>query len=213
MIAAISGVVISLISSGGYWSVILLMALESACLPLPSEIIMPFAGYLASTGRLNLLWVATAGAVGCNFGSPIAWLIGHYGGRPLAERWGRILFIDREELERMSRLFVRYGAITIFVSRLLPGVRTYIALPAGIAHMRQLPFQIYTFLGSWPWCFVLAYIGVRLGREWNSDPRLRQVFQASEGVVLLLVAVAIVAYIAYRRAAFRRRQEERLRRP
>lgn len=174
------------------------MASESACLPLPSEIIMPFAGYLVSTGRFNLLLVATAGAIGCNVGSTIAYVVGYYGGRPLVERWGRFVLLGRGEIDRMDRFFARFGLLAVFIARLLPGVRTFIALPAGVARMRQLPFQVYTFVGSWPWCYGLAYVGMKLGQRWNSDPRLHSVMQQFQSVVLAAMAVCIIGFVIWR---------------
>ena len=191
----------AVISAGGYAGIAGLMALESACTPLPSEIIMPFAGYLVSTGRFNLLAVATAGAVGCNIGSTIAYLVGARAGRPAVERWGRWLLIYPADLDRVDRFFARYGNFAIFVSRLLPGVRTVISLPAGVARMPMLPFQVYTFLGSWPWCLALAWVGLRLGERWNSDPRLRDIAHRFELVVLVAMLVGLVAYIWWRRRA------------
>lgn len=191
IIAPIAGFIIATISSLGYAGIVVLMAIESACIPLPSEIIMPFSGYLASTGRFQLVWVATAGAIGCNVGSTIAYAVGYWGGRPLIERWGAYVLMSRRDLELVERFFARYGGITVFVGRLLPVIRTFIALPAGIARMPQLRFQAYTFLGSWPWCYALAYVGYRLGERWRSDPALRDFlhrFDAAIVVALLLAA-------------------------
>ena len=187
-----------MISGGGYLGVAVLMALESACLPIPSEIIMPFAGYLVSTGRFDLALVATAGALGCNLGSAVAYAVGAYGGRRFIERYGRYVLLDMHELARVDRLFARYGNIVVFVSRLLPGVRTFIALPAGIARMRQLPFHVYTFLGSWPWCFGLAYVGYRLGERWNNDPALRAAMQRFEIVVVVGALALLAVYLRWR---------------
>ena len=173
IVAAVAGLITATISAMGYPGIVLLMAIESACIPLPSEIIMPFAGYLVFTGRFNLVLVATAGAIGCNLGSAVAYEVGDYGGRPFVERWGAYVLISRRDLERADRFFARCGDSPCFVARLLPVVRTFIALPAGIARMPQLRFHVYTFLGSWPWCFVLAYVGYVLGERWDSDPRLQ----------------------------------------
>ncbi|HLI04529.1 MAG TPA: DedA family protein, partial [Terracidiphilus sp.] len=140
------------IDAGGYAGVAALMAIESACIPLPSEIIMPFAGYVVYLGRFNLLLAATAGAIGCNLGSAVAYWIGAKGGRPLVERYGNWVLMSHGDLDRMTWFFERYGSITIMLGRLLPVVRTFIAFPAGIARMSQLRFHIYTFVGSWPWC-------------------------------------------------------------
>jgi membrane protein DedA with SNARE-associated domain len=191
------------ISAGGYAGIVALMAIESACLPLPSEVIMPFAGYLVSTGRFNLFLVATAGAIGCNAGSAIAYWVGAHGGRPLAERWGRYVLIDRGELDRVDRFFKRFGSAAVFIGRLLPGVRTFIALPAGIARMPLVPFHIYTFVGSWPWCFGLAYVGMKLGQRWNSDPRLQELMHSSELVIAAVLLCAAAAYVVWRLRALR----------
>jgi len=144
------------IDRGGYAGIAALMGIESACTPLPSEIIMPFAGYLVYLGRFNLLWAATAGAVGCNLGSAVAYWLGAIGGRPLVERYGKWVLMNHHDLDRMTVFFNRHGSITVLVARLLPVVRTFIAFPAGIARMPQLRFHIYTFVGSWPWCLGLA---------------------------------------------------------
>lgn len=124
------------ISSGGYVGIAILMAIESACIPLPSEIIMPFAGYLVSTGRFDLYLAATAGAIGCNLGSIVAYEIGKRGGRPVAERWGRYLLIGPGELDAADRFFARWGSIAVLIGRLLPVIRSFIAFPAGVARMR-----------------------------------------------------------------------------
>lgn len=160
---------------------------------------MPFAGYLVSTGRFNLWLVATAGAIGCNVGSEIAYSVGAWAGRPAIERWGRFVLIHAADLRRVDWFFQRFGNLAIFVSRLLPGVRTYVALPAGVARMPRLKFHVYTFLGSWPWCLGLAWIGLKLGQHWNSDPALRAFFHRSEAVVLAVMAVGMVTYIWWRR--------------
>lgn len=186
----LAGWIVAVISAGGYIGVALLMAIESACIPLPSEIIMPFAGYLVSTGQFSLIGAATAGAIGCNLGSTLAYFVAVYGGRPVIERWGPYLLIRHSDLERAERLFARYGSIMIFVGRLLPVVRTFIAFPAGLARMRMLPFQAYTFLGSWIWCFVLAYIGYILGDRWNSDPEFRRIYHALDVVIVAAIVAA-----------------------
>ena len=187
--------VTGIISHIGYPGVALLMAIESACIPLPSEIIMPFAGYLVYTGRFHLFWVATAGAIGCNIGSAVAYWIGAYGGRPLVERFGSYVLLSRRDLDRTTKFFERYGAITVLVGRLLPVVRTFIALPAGVARMPQLRFRIYTFVGSWPWCLALAYAGAKLGDAWNTDPRLKNVLHRADAAILAVLAVLFVWFI------------------
>lgn len=195
IITALSGFIIAVISGGGYLGIVVLMAIESACIPLPSEIIMPFSGYLVYTGRFNLIWVATAGALGCNLGSAIAYWIGAHGGRRLVERYGSYVLLSRHELELADRFFARWGNTAIFFSRMLPVIRTFIALPAGIAKMPQGKFHLYTFLGSWPWCFLLAYVGVKLGENWDKDPRLKTWFHRFDVVILGLIVAGIAVFV------------------
>ena len=198
LIAQLAAWVVAVISAGGYAGIAGLMAIESACLPLPSEVIMPFAGYLASTGRFHLALAATAGALGCNLGSTAAYWAGATGGRGFVERWGPYLLLHAGDLDRADRFFERYGGWAVLVGRLLPVVRTFIALPAGVARMPQLPFQLFTFLGSWPWCFGLAYVGYALGARWDSDPRLAAVLHRSDAVVVALFVVGVIWLVARR---------------
>jgi membrane protein DedA with SNARE-associated domain len=195
IIAVLGAFIIAVISSTGYLGVLLLMAIESACIPLPSEIIMPFAGYLVYTGKFSLVLVATAGALGCNVGSAVAYWIGAYGGRPLVEKFGRYILLSKHDLDRTEKFFHSYGQITVLLGRLLPVVRTFIALPAGIGRMPQLRFHLYTFIGSWPWCYALAYVGMRLGRSWDTDPRLKHVLHRFDAVILLCGVVAFAWFV------------------
>jgi membrane protein DedA with SNARE-associated domain len=195
ILTVLSAFIISVISSTGYLGILFLMAVESACIPLPSEVIMPFSGYLVYTGRFNLLLAATAGAIGCNVGSAIAYWIGARGGRALVEKYGRYLLLSRRDLDRTDYFFHHYGEITVLVARLLPVVRTFIALPAGIGRMPQLRFHIYTFIGSWPWCFALAYIGMKLGQHWDTDPRLKNVLHRFDAVILVVLIAGFVWFV------------------
>ena len=181
------------ISSGGYVGIAILMAIESACIPLPSEIIMPFAGYLVSTGRFDLSLAATAGAIGCNLGSIVAYEVGKRGGRPMAERWGRYVLIGPGELDAADRFFARWGSAAVLIGRLLPVIRSFIAFPAGVARMRLVPFHVYTFIGSWPWCFGLAWVGMKLGDTGNTDPRVKAAFHRAD----LLIGIVLVALVAF----------------
>lgn len=183
------------ISTGGYAGIVALMSIESACIPLPSEIIMPFAGYVTYLGRLDLFWAATAGAAGCNIGSAIAYWIGRRGGRPLVERYGRWVMMSRHDLDRMTWFFAKYGSVTVLFARLLPVVRTFIAFPAGVAKMNQIRFHLYTFAGSWPWCFCLAYVGMKLGEKWNTDPRFEHVFHRFHLAVEVAILVALAWFV------------------
>lgn len=168
LMALVAGFVIAVISHLQYAGIVLLLAIESACIPLPSEIILPFSGYLVYQGTLNLWLVAIAGGVGCVIGSWVAYGVGARGGRPLVERYGKYLLISKHDLDLADRWFQRHGEITIFVGRLLPVVRTFIAFPAGVSRMPLWRFTLYTFLGSVIYCWILAWIGVRLGQHWNT---------------------------------------------
>lgn len=198
LIAALALFVIGVIRAGGYWGVMLLMAIESACVPLPSELIMPFAGYLVSTGEFNLWLAATAGALGCNLGSVMAYEAGKRGGRPFVARWGKYLLIGMDEVAAAERFFARWGPAAVLVGRLLPVIRTFIAFPAGVARMRLLPFHVYTFVGSWPFCFALAWVGRTLGEKWNSDPRLKAAFHQADLVIGLLLVAGLAFYVWHR---------------
>src|SRR5213075_3350141 len=158
IIEILSGFIVATISTLGYAGIMLLMAIESACIPLPSEIIMPFSGYLVYTGRFNIWLVGVAGAFGCVVGSLAAYWVGMYGGRPLIEKYGRFILVSHHDLDLADRWFGKYGEIIVFVSRLLPAIRTFIAFPAGVARMNIPRFILYTFAGSLPWCIALAYI-------------------------------------------------------
>ncbi len=181
-------------SSTGYVGIVLAMALESCCVPLPSEIVMPLAGlYVAQhPDRFSLLGVGIAGAVGCLIGSAVAYGIGATGGRPLLLQYGRYILISRRDSDRADRWFARHGASTAFYSRLIPIVRTYISLPAGIARMNFGQFLAFTFLGSLPWTFLLAYLGLRLGAQFL---KLSSVFHGLDLVVGALLVVAVGLYI------------------
>jgi membrane protein DedA with SNARE-associated domain len=195
IISGLAAWIVAVISAAGYGGVVFLMAVESACIPLPSEVIMPFAGYLVSLGQFSLIGAATAGALGCNIGSTVAYYVAAKGGRPALERWGRYVLIGRTELERTDRFFERYGVAAVFFGRLLPVVRTFIAFPAGLARMPMLKFQIYTFLGSWPWCFALAYIGSLLGKRWDSDPTFRKLFHDFDAIIAVIVTAGFVWFV------------------
>src|SRR5271163_2825302 len=191
--------IVEVISATGYFGVVILMAIESACIPLPSEVIMPFAGYLVTTGRFSLVGAATMGALGCNIGSTVAYYVAASGGRAAIKRWGRYILVSRREQERAERFFGRYGSLTVFIGRLLPVVRTFIAFPAGLARMPMLKFQIYTFAGSWPWCFGLAYVGMVLGARWDSDPELRRLFHEFDAIILLVLVAGFAWFVWSRR--------------
>lgn len=184
--------IISVISQLGYAGIVLTMAIESACIPLPSELIMPFSGYLAFTGRFSLWGVSVAGAFGCVVGSVVAYWVGVWGGRPFLQRYGKYVLISSKDLDTADRWFEKYGEWAIFFSRLLPIIRTFISLPAGIARMRFWRFVIYTFIGSLPWCFMLAYVGKVLGENWKS---LKVYFHRADILIAILLALAVFFFV------------------
>jgi len=189
---SISDALLNLFVATGYAGIIIAMAIESRCVPLPSELIMPLAGFLAFQGRFNFAGTALAGAVGCVVGSAVAYWIGAVGGRPLLLRYCRYVLISHRDADRADAFFARYGDATIFATRLMPIVRTFISLPAGIARMSFRKFLIYTFLGSLPWCFVLA--GYKLGQHWQQVGSVLHKYNA----VIVIALVALVVLFLYR---------------
>jgi membrane protein DedA with SNARE-associated domain len=175
------------------------MAIESACIPLPSEIIMPLAGWFLVDARgLGVEWLLLAafcGALGNLIGSLAAYAVGAWGGRPLLLRYGRYLLITRHEVEQADRWFARYGDRAVFISRMLPVIRTFISLPAGIARMNLWRFSILTFVGSFPWSLGLAWAGFILGENWE---RIRDWMRPAD-IPILIVLAALVAWYIYRR--------------
>ncbi len=192
LLSLLAGFVIATISRLGYGGIVLLMAIESACIPLPSEIIMPFSGFLVYRGEMHLQLVALAGAAGCVLGSLAAYYVGAWGGRPLIEKYGKYVLISHHDLAIADRWFERHGDITVFVGRLLPVIRTFIAFPAGVARMPLWRFNIYTFVGSYIWSLALAWIGMKLGEHWNT---LGVYFHRFDTVIGLALLAAIVWYV------------------
>jgi membrane protein DedA with SNARE-associated domain len=192
------------ISAMGYSGVVLLMAIESACIPLPSEIIMPFAGFLVFKGQFTLLGAGFWGAVGCVVGSIPAYYLGMYGGRPLIEKYGKYLLISHHELDLADRLFQKHGSAVVFWARLLPVIRTFIAFPAGVARMNMTKFIVYTFVGSFPWCLGLAWVGLKLGEKWNSDPRFKTWFHSFDLVIGIALVLAVTAFVWHKIRSARR---------
>jgi len=176
--------------------VVALMAVESACIPVPSEIIMPLAGWMLIRAKsLNVAFILVAGAYGAlgnTIGSAIAYGVGMWGGRPFLERFGKYILISRHDLEQADRWFTERGNWSVFISRLLPVVRTFISLPAGIARMKFLPFLVYTFIGSFIWSTGLAYGGYKLGEHWE---QLRDIMRPFDPLVIAIVVVLMALYI------------------
>jgi membrane protein DedA with SNARE-associated domain len=196
MIEWLSNLVIGMIKASGYGGVFFTMAIESACIPFPSEVIMPFAGFVVSEGKMTLWAITMAGALGNLFGSIVAYLVGAYGGRPFLERYGKYLLISRKKLEIADRWFNKYGSKAVFFSRMMPIIRTFISLPAGIARMNFIKFCIYTFVGALPWCLLLGYLGVLLGPQWE---KMRPYFHILDIVVAVCIVGAVIYLVVRRR--------------
>ena len=187
----------------GLVGILLAMAIESCCIPLPSEIVMPLAGIMVYNHKIlsglnpavSIVLVALAGAIGCLVGSIVAYWIGYRGGRPLMLKYGRYVLISQHDADKADRYFQRWGSATVFFSRLLPVVRTYISLPAGIAETPFVKFCIYTVLGSLPWCLILAFAGYELGKVGGNLSSLGSVFHGLDIVVLIAVVVLVALYI------------------
>lgn len=185
-----------IIAALGYWGVGLGMAIESANIPLPSEVILPFGGYLVYTGRLGFWETVMAGTVGGTFGSIASYYLGLRGGRPFLQRYGRYFGVTPSKLALADRWFGKYGEATVFFTRLMPIVRTFISLPAGISGMNFTRFVFYTFLGSLPWSILLVYAGYALGQNWQA---LKPWFHRADFLMAGLLLVLVVYYFYARK--------------
>jgi membrane protein DedA with SNARE-associated domain len=183
---------VALIASGGYFSVVVLMAIQSACIPIPSEIVMPLAGYALCHSQTQMIVLAV---VASNLGSIPAYWVGARGGRPMVERYGSYLLLSRHDLDRVDSFFNHFGSLAVLLGRMLPIIRTFIAFPAGVAKMNQVKFHLYTFIGSFPWCYALAYVGMKLGASFNTNPEFKDVFHRFHLAVEAVIAVAFVYYV------------------
>ncbi|MFA5034866.1 MAG: DedA family protein [Candidatus Margulisiibacteriota bacterium] len=177
------------ISQIGYAGTFILMTLESACIPIPSELIMPFSGYLVSTGKMTLFGATMMGALGNLLGAVLTYAIGFYGGRPFVLKYGKYFFIKEKEVHHAEKFFAKHGDFAVFIARNLPVIRTFISLPAGVAEMPFLKFSLYSFLGSIPWCFALTYLGYLLGSNWL-------VIRKYGDIIDILVGLVILAFVA-----------------
>jgi membrane protein DedA with SNARE-associated domain len=187
---------VAFIHATGYSGVVLLMAAQSACIPLPSEVIMPVAGFALAHSQWQLIVLATLASLASNLGSIPAYWVGARGGRPMVERYGSYLLLSRHDLDRVDAFFERFGSLAVLIGRMLPIIRTFIAFPAGVAKMNQVKFHIYTFIGSWPWCYALAWVGMKLGDTFNTDPRFKEIFHRFHLAVELVLLVAIIWFVA-----------------
>lgn len=185
-------IITAVISTLGYPGVFLLMAAESCGIPMPSEIIMPFAGWLVLLGKLNFWWVVIIGTLGNLAGSVAAYWIGRAGGRPLLEKYGKYVLLSHHDLDVADDWFKKYGDITVLIGRLLPVVRTYISFPAGVAEMSQQKFIFYTTLGVIPWSILFTWLGLKMGEHWTS---VREFFHNFDLLIIALLIMFILLYI------------------
>src|SRR3989344_4284453 len=189
IILIVTDFITSTIDAWGYLGVVVLMAIESAAIPLPSEIIMPFSGFLVESERFTLTGLALAGALGSVLGSVITFALGYYGGRHLNIKYGRYVLITQHDLELTERFFYKFGGWSTFIGRLLPVVRTFISIPAGIGKVAIIPFVVYTFIGSFIWSYFLAWLGVKLGHNWHSLESYFRKFDLFIGVIILTLLI------------------------
>ena len=196
--------VTALYEAVGYLGVAIWVAIESVIIPIPSELVLPFAGFLVGqggsveplTGQPWNFWIVVfSGTIGATVGALIAYAIGYFGGRPLIERYGRVLGISANDLERADRFFVRWGIAASFFGRMVPVVRSLVSFAAGIAHMKLAPFTVFTFLGSLPWTFLLVLAGQELGANWAE---IGSVLKRFEYAILGVIALAVLAFIWFR---------------
>ncbi|MDE1726950.1 MAG: DedA family protein [Thaumarchaeota archaeon] len=191
MLGNLTNFIIQTISNSGYMGIFLLMVAESALIPIPSEVIMPFSGYLVSTGKFNVVFVIIAGSIGNLVGGLIAYFVGSYLGRGFILKYGKYVLLKKSHLEFAESYFKKYGDRSTFISRLLPAIRTYVSLPAGVAKMNLKKFAVFTLVGSIIWSTALTYVGIALGEEWNSIRKYSNYFDA---IVVIVIIIAIIVY-------------------
>ena len=179
-----------------YVIVLLLMTIQSACIPIPSEIIMPLGGSALCHSQFQLVVLATLASLASNLGSIPAYWAGAHGGRPMVERYGSYVLLSRHDLDRVDNFFTRFGSWAVLIGRVTPIIRSFIAFPAGVAKMNQVRFHLSTFIGSWPWCYALAYIGMRLGASFNTNPEFKEVFHRFHLGVEALLLIGIIWFVA-----------------
>lgn len=192
-----SDVFLSFIDSWGYMAVAILMAAENACIPIPSELILGFAGYLIFAGRMTFSMALIAGMIGGLLGSVFAYYTGHLGGRPFVDKYGKYFFIKKSHVDMAQEWFDKYGIKAVFFSRMLPVIRTFISLPAGFAHVDMKQFFIYTILGSLPWTALILYIGMVLGEGWKVMMEVGH--EASIAFVVICAIILVVMYVTYKK--------------
>lgn len=199
MLEIIASWTINVISTLGYPGIVLTMAIESALIPLPSEIIMPFSGFLVSTGRFELIWVGVAGAVGNVIGSLAAYALGYWGHEKLVRRFvrrfGKWILLGEEELDSAEKLLYKYKDWVVLGSRVVPGVRTIISLPAGFAKLPIWRFIVMTFIGSFIWSLFLAWVGLTMGENWDT---LGPYFHKADALVVVIILALGGLYVYHK---------------
>jgi len=190
IIDILANIVVAIINFIGYPGIFFLMLVESCGIPMPSEVIMPFSGFLVAAGKLNFWAVVLLGAIGNLAGSLLAYFIGFKGGRPLIEKYGKYMLISKHDLDLADHWFSRFGQLTVFFGRLLPVVRTYISFPAGVAKMDLKKFSFYTFAGALPWSALFAWLGIKMGKNW-------QLIQETLHNFDLAILVLVIAFIGW----------------
>lgn len=203
MIGSLTSFIVQVIGSTGYAGIFVLMAIEGSFIPLPSEIILPFSGFLASEGRFSIWMIAFVGAVGNIVGTLFTYAIARYLGLPFLVKYGRYVLVSRHDIEMAHRLFEKYGVAIIFISRMIPGIRGFLPIPAGIAKMRLVPFVLFVFVGSFFWSLLLTYIGFVIGEHWEIFGRY------AHDAGTLLVFLMFIAVGWWLRRQFRQLRKEK----
>ena len=192
ILAAVTGLIIHIISTLGYAGVGLLMAIQTIAIPMPSEVIIPFAGSLVAAGRFSLFGIALTGGLGSSLGAAVAYFIGYKGGRPLVEKYGKFVLISRRDLQMADNFFAKHGTKAAFFGMLLPVVRSFISFPAGISKVKFWKFELYVFLASFIWSLALGYIGMKLGQNWMT---LRDKFKGLDYIIVALIILGAAWWI------------------
>lgn len=188
----IANTVIFVIERLGYWAIFAGMFLESACIPVPSEVVMPFSGFASSKGILSFWAVVAVGTAGQVLGSIATYVVGKNGGRNLLEKYGKYVLISKRDIVKADAWFEKYGEATVFFTRMMPVIRTFISLPAGITRMSFGKFVIYSTVGIIPWTLLLTYVGVKMGENWD---RIRDIFHGLDLVIAVVLAIGVLYYL------------------
>lgn len=207
LLLAVSEFIINIVSDLGYLGIYLGMTIESASIPLPSEVIMGFAGYLVYKGELNLFLAALVGALGNITGSTIMYLLGSYSGPIIVKKWGKYLHITEKKYTKAKKWFQKYGNKTVFGAQLLPGFRTFISLPAGVLKIHYPTFILYTFLGALIWCFTLAWLALKFGENWENIKNYTHLLEL--GIIVAIIGIIVYLVLKYFRKANKKLKKDK----